>query len=158
MALKDRISDDMKTAMRARDQGRLGAIRMLQAAIRQKEIDERLTLDDAQVMAIVDKLIKQRRDAIAQFAPAGRTDLVEKEQAEIAVLTAYLPAQADASEIAAAIDQAIAGTGATGAADMGKVMAALKPRLAGRADMSAVSGMVRQRLAVASGTGGPAGT
>jgi uncharacterized protein YqeY len=144
--LKDRITEDMKVAMRARDADRLGAIRMLLAAVKQREVDERIVLDDAQVAAIVDKLIKQRRDAIAQFAPAGRTDLVEREQAEIGVLSAYLPAQADPSEVAAEIDAAVAATGAAGPQDMGRVMALLKARLAGRADLTRVSAAVKTRL------------
>ncbi|MET0506580.1 MAG: GatB/YqeY domain-containing protein [Burkholderiaceae bacterium] len=147
MALKDRIGDDMKAAMRARQADRLGAIRLLQAAIKQKEIDERVTLDDTQVLAIVDKLIKQRRDSITQFERAGRTDLVDKEKAEVDVLSAYLPAQADMAQVAAIVDEAIAASGASGPSDMGKVMALVKPRLAGRADMGAVSAAVKQRLA-----------
>jgi uncharacterized protein YqeY len=146
-SLKDRITDDMKSAMRARETLRLGAIRMLLAAVKQREVDERITLDDAQVAAIVDKLIKQRRDSIAQFEQAGRTDLVDQEKAEVAVLSAYLPAQADAAEIEALLAAAIATTGATGPQDMGKVMAILKGKLAGRADLTAVSAMVKSRLA-----------
>ena len=145
--LKDRITDDMKSAMRARETLRLGAIRMLLAAIKQREVDERITLDDAQVAAIVDKLIKQRRDSIAQFEQAGRTDLVEQEKAEVAVLSVYLPAQADAAEIEALLAAAIASTSAVGPQDMGKVMAVLKGKLAGRADLTAVSAMVKSRLA-----------
>jgi len=146
-SLKDRITDDMKSAMRARETLRLGAIRMLLAAVKQREVDERITLDDAQVAAIVDKLIKQRRDSIAQFEQAGRTDLVDQEKAEVAVLSAYLPAQADAAEIEALLAAAIATTGAAGPQDMGKVMAILKGKLAGRADLTAVSPMVKSRLA-----------
>lgn len=145
--LKDRITDDMKSAMRARETLRLGAIRMLLAAVKQREVDERITLDDAQVAAIVDKLIKQRRDSIAQFEQAGRTDLVDQEKAELAVLSAYLPAQADAAEIESLLAAAIATTGAAGPQDMGKVMALLKSKLAGRADLTAVSAMVKSRLA-----------
>jgi uncharacterized protein YqeY len=145
--LKDRITDDMKSAMRARETLRLGAIRMLLAAIKQREVDERITLDDAQVATIVDKLIKQRRDSIAQFEQAGRTDLVDQEKAEVAVLSVYLPAQADAAEIEALLAAAIATTGAAGPQDMGKVMAVLKGKLAGRADLTAVSAMVKSRLA-----------
>ena len=145
--LKDRITDDMKSAMRARDTLRLGAIRMLLAAVKQREVDERIILDDAQVAAIVDKLIKQRRDSIAQFEQAGRTDLVDQEKAELAVLSAYLPAQADAAEIESLLAAAIATTGAAGPQDMGKVMALLKSKLAGRADLTAVSAMVKSRLA-----------
>lgn len=145
--LKDRITDDMKSAMRARETLRLGAIRMLLAAVKQREVDERIILDDAQVAAIVDKLIKQRRDSIAQFEQAGRTDLVDQEKAELAVLSAYLPAQADAAEIESLLAAAIVTTGAAGPQDMGKVMALLKSKLAGRADLTAVSAMVKSRLA-----------
>ena len=145
--LKDRITDDMKSAMRARETLRLGAIRMLLAAVKQREVDERIILDDAQVAAIVDKLIKQRRVSIAQFEQAGRIDLVDQEKAELAVLSAYLPAQADAAEIESLLAAAIATTGAAGPQDMGKVMALLKSKLAGRADLTAVSAMVKSRLA-----------
>lgn len=141
-ALKDRITEDMKAAMRAREADRLGAIRMLLAAIKQKEVDERISADDAQVAAIVDKLIKQRRDSIAQFEQAGRTDLVEREQAEVTVLSAYLPAQADEGEVSALIEAALTQVQARGPQDMGKVMGLLKPKLAGRADLSAVSAKV----------------
>ena len=151
MPLKDLIQEDMKTAMRAKDAARLGAIRLLLAAIKQKEVDERVTLDDAAVLAIVDKLIKQRRDSIAQFEKAGRTDLADKEKAEIEVIGAYLPKAMTEAEVAAAIDAAIemtaAESGAAGAAAMGKVMALLKPRLAGRADIGKVSALVKARLA-----------
>jgi uncharacterized protein len=140
--LKDRITEDMKAAMRAREADRLGAIRMLLAAIKQKEVDERISADDAQVAAIVDKLIKQRRDSIAQFEQAGRTDLVEREQAEVTVLSAYLPAQADEAEVSALIEAALTQVQARGPQDMGKVMGLLKPKLAGRADLSAVSAKV----------------
>lgn len=146
-SLKDRITDDMKSAMRARETLRLGAIRMLLAAIKQREVDERILLDDAQVATIVDKLIKQRRDSIAQFEQAGRTDLADQEKAEVAVLSAYLPAQADAAEIEALLAAAIAATGAAGPQDIGKVMAVLKGKLAGRADLTAVSAMVKSQLA-----------
>ena len=146
-ALKERITEDMKAAMRAREAERLGAIRMLLAAIKQKEVDERIVVDDAQVASIVDRLIKQRRDSIAQFEQAGRTDLADREKAEVAVLSAYLPAQASEAEVAAAVEAAIAETGAAGPQDMGKVMGVLKPRLAGKADLSRVSGIVRGRLA-----------
>jgi len=147
MNLKERIGEDMKAALRARDTARLSAIRMLLAAVKQKEIDERITVDDAQVIAIVDKLIRQRRESIAQFGAAGRQDLVDREQGEIDVLSAYLPKQADAAEVAAEIDAAVASTGAVGPQDMGKVMGVLKQRLAGRADLSAVSAQVKARLA-----------
>lgn len=150
MSLKDQITEDMKTAMRARDAERLSAIRMLLAALKQKEVDERVELTDTDVLAIVDKLIKQRRDAFSQFEAAGRTDLAAKEQFEIEVLSAYLPRQLDAQEIQAEIDAAIAEAvqgGAAGAQLMGKVMGALKPRLAGKTDMSQVSALVKARLA-----------
>ena len=146
-SLKDRITEDMKAAMRAREAERLGAIRMLLAAIKQKEVDERIVADDAQVAAIVDRLIKQRRDSIAQFEQAGRTDLAEREKAEVVVLAAYLPAQLGEAEVLAEVDAAIAATGAAGPGDMGKVMGVLKPRLAGRTDLSRVSGIVKARLA-----------
>jgi uncharacterized protein YqeY len=145
--LKDRITEDMKAAMRARDAERLGAIRMLLAAIKQKEVDERIVADDAQVAAIVDKLIKQRRDSIAAFEQAGRTDLVDRERAEVDVLSVYLPAQASEEDVAAEVEAAIAATGAGGPQDMGKVMGVLKPKLAGRTDLSKVSGIVKARLA-----------
>ncbi len=146
MALKDQISEDMKAAMRAREAERLGAIRLLLAAIKQKEVDERQPVDDAAVVAIVEKLIKQRRDSISQFEQAGRQDLADKEKAELAVLSVYLPEQASADEIQAVVDAVIAASGASGPADMGKVMGPVKARLAGRADLGAVSGVVRQRL------------
>ena len=147
MSIKEQIQEDMKAAMRAKDAPRLGAIRLLQAALKQKEVDERITLDDAAVLAIVDKLIKQRRDSITQFESAGRQDLVEKEKFELDVLSAYLPQALSEEEILAAIDAAIAESGASGASAMGKVMALLKPRLAGRADMTQVSAKVKARLA-----------
>lgn len=147
MSLKTQISEDMKSAMRAKDAAKLGAIRLLQAALKQKEIDERIELDDAQVLAIVGKLIKQRKDSIAQYEQAQRNDLAQKEQFEIDVLTAYLPQALTPAQISEAIDQALASCGASGAADMGKVMAVLKSRLAGRADMAQVSAQVKARLA-----------
>ena len=147
MSLKDRITEDMKAAMRAREGDRLATIRLLLAAIKQKEVDERVTVDDAQVLAIIEKLIKQRRDSIEQFQRAGRQDLVDAEQAELAVLATYRPAQASAEEIAAAVAEAISSTGAAGPADMGKVMGLLKQKLAGKADMAAVSARVREALA-----------
>lgn len=146
MSLKDRISDDMKAAMRAKDSERLSTIRMLLAAIKQKEVDERITLDDAGVIGIVDKLIKQRKDAAAQYAQAGRTDLADKENAEIAVLEAYLPQRLSPEDIAAEVARIVAEVGASGPGDMGKVMAAAKAALAGRADMSVVSAVVKQAL------------
>ena len=145
-ALKERITEDMKAAMRAKDAGRLSAIRLLQAAIKQKEVDERVVADDAAVLAIIEKLIKQRKDSIEQFAKAGRTDLVDKEKAELDLLAGYLPQQMSEAELAAAVDAAIVESGAAGPQGMGKVMAILKPRLAGRADMGRVSALVKQRL------------
>jgi uncharacterized protein YqeY len=146
VALRERINEEMKAAMRARDAGRLSAIRLLQAAIKQKEVDERIVADDAVVLAIVEKLIKQRRDSIEQFGKAGRTDLVDKEQAELDLLTGYLPQQLSDAELQVAVDAAIAEAGAVGPQAMGKVMALLKPRIAGRADMGKASSLVKQRL------------
>ena len=145
-SLKDRITEDMKSAMKARETERLAAIRLLLAAIKQREVDERITLDDAAVAAVVDKLIKQRRDCLSQYEQAGREDLAAIERAEIDVLTPYLPAQMSADEVAAAIKAAIAQTGAAGPADMGKVMGVLKPQLAGKTDLSAVSQQVKAAL------------
>jgi uncharacterized protein len=147
MTLKDQIHEDMKAAMRAKQADRLSAIRMLLAAIKQKEVDERITVDDPQTVAIVDKLIKQRKDSVTAFEAAARTDLVAKERAEIEVLSAYLPRQMSEAEVNAAIDSAIQTSGAAGAQEMGKVMAILKPKLAGRADMSKVSTLVKTKLA-----------
>ena len=145
--LKERITEDMKAAMRAKDAERLGAIRMLTAAIKQKEVDERVELDDAAVVGIVDKLLKQRKDSIEAFEKAGRQDLADKEKAEAAVLQAYLPARLSADEIAAEVRAIVAETGAKGPADMGKVMGAAKSRLAGKADMGQVSAAVKAALA-----------
>jgi uncharacterized protein YqeY len=147
MSMKDRISDDMKAAMRARETEKLGTIRLLLAAIKQREIDDRVTLDDAAVASVVDKLIKQRRDSMAQFQAAGRDDLVAKESAELAVLQGYMPEQLSDAEVAAAVREAISQAGASGPQDMGKVMGALKAQLAGRADMTAVSAQVKAALA-----------
>ncbi|MEY4214502.1 MAG: GatB/YqeY domain-containing protein [Burkholderiaceae bacterium] len=147
MSLKDRISEDMKSAMRARESDRLSALRLLLAAIKQREVDERITLDDVQIAAVVEKLAKQRRDSITQFEAGGRQDLADREKFELTVLLAYLPEQADASQIAAAVESAIAATGAAGPQDMGKVMAQVRSVLAGRADMAAVSAQVKARLA-----------
>jgi len=144
--LKDRITEDMKSAMRAKDAPRLSAIRLLQAAIKQKEVDERITVGDTAVMSIVEKLIKQRRDSIEQFAKAGRNDLVDKERAELDLLSGYLPQQMSDAELEAAVNAAIAESGAAGPQGMGKVMAVLKPRIAGRADMGKASAIVKQRL------------
>ena len=145
-SLKDRITEDMKIAMKARESERLSAIRLLLAAIKQREVDERIALDDAGVMVVVDKLIKQRRDSLSQYEQAGREDLAAVERAEIDVLTPYLPAQMSTDEVAAAIRAAIAQTGAGGPADMGKVMGVLKPQLAGKTDLSAVSQQVKSAL------------
>ena len=147
MTLKERVQEDMKAAMRAKDAARLSCIRMLLAAMKQREVDERITLDDTAVVGIVDKLIKQRRDSIAAFQQAGRTDLVEKESAEVAVLQAYLPARLSAEEVAAAVRSLVAELGASGPGDMGKVMGAAKTRLAGKADMGELSAAVKQALA-----------
>ncbi|TDN63019.1 GatB/YqeY domain-containing protein [Paraburkholderia sp. BL10I2N1] len=147
MSLKDQINDDMKAAMRARETERLGTIRLLLAAIKQREVDERVTIDDTAVTAVIDKMIKQRKDSISQFEAAGRNDLVEKEAAELAVLSAYMPQQLSEAEVAAEVQAAVAQTGAAGPQDMGKVMGVLKPKLAGRADMTAVSGLVKAALA-----------
>lgn len=147
MSLKARITDDMKAAMRSKETQKLSAIRMLIAAIKQKEIDERIELDDAQTLAIVDKLIKQRRDSVEQFDKAGRDDLAKIERFEIDVLAAYMPAQASEADVATAISAAIAETGAQGMKDMGKVMAVLKDQLAGRTDMGKLSGQVKAALA-----------
>ncbi|AIO70386.1 GatB/YqeY domain-containing protein [Burkholderia oklahomensis] len=146
MSLRDQISEDMKAAMRAKESERLATIRLLLAAIKQREVDERVTLDDAGVIAVVDKMIKQRKDSISQFEAAGRTDLVDKEQAEVAVLTAYMPAQLSEAEVAAEVRAAVAQTGAAGPQDMGKVMGVLKGKLAGKADMTAVSALVKAAL------------
>ncbi|MDR3398841.1 MAG: GatB/YqeY domain-containing protein [Pandoraea sp.] len=148
MSLKERINEDMKTAMRAKAADKLGTIRLLLAAIKQKEVDERISLDDdAAVVAIVDKLIKQRKDSISQFQAAGRTDLADKEAAELEVLKVYMPQQLSADEVAQAVKAAVAQTGAAGPQDMGKVMGVLKGLLAGRADMTAVSAQVKAALA-----------
>jgi uncharacterized protein YqeY len=146
MSLKDQITEDMKTAMRAKDSARLLTIRGLLAAVKQREVDERIALDDAGVLAVIEKLVKQRKDSISQFATAGRTDLVDKESAELQVLEGYLPQRLSAEEIAAEVAKIVAEVGASGAADMGKVMGAAKTRLAGKADMGAVSAAVKQAL------------
>ena len=147
MTLKDRITEDMKAAMRAKDAARLSTIRLLLAAIKQREVDERIVLDDAQVVGVLDKLVKQRKDSIAAFAQAGRTDLVDKETAEMAVLETYLPQRLSADEVGAAITALVAELGAAGPGDMGKVMGAAKSRLAGKADMGMVSAAVKAALA-----------
>ena len=147
MSLKDQITEDMKAAMRAKDSERLGTIRLLTAAMKQKEVDERVTLDDTAVIAIVDKLIKQRKDSIAAFTQAGRQDLADKETAEMKVLEVYLPARLSADEIATEVKAIVAELGASGPGDMGKVMGAVKTRLAGKADMGQVSAAVKAALA-----------
>ncbi|MGH6648800.1 GatB/YqeY domain-containing protein [Aquabacterium sp.] len=147
MSLKDRITDDMKNAMRAKEAERLGAIRMLLAAMKQKEVDERITLDDAATVAIVDKLLKQRKDSHQQFQAAGRVDLAEKEAFEIGVLEAYLPQRLSADEVADEVKAIVTELGASGPGDMGKVMGAVKQRLAGKADMGLVSAAVKAALA-----------
>lgn len=146
MSLKTRINEDMKSAMKAREAERLGAIRLLLAAIKQKEVDERKELDDAAVLAVIDKMLKQRRDSIAQFEQAGRTDLADKEKFEVSVLQAYLPQALSDAELEAAVAEAVAASGARGPQEMGKVMGLLKPRLAGRADMGKVSALVKAKL------------
>lgn len=146
MTLRDQINEDVKSAMRAREAARLGALRLLTAALKQREVDERVVLDDAAVVAIVDKLLKQRRESIAQFEAAGREDLAAAERFEVEVLSTYMPAALTAAEVEAAVAQAIASSGATGSRDMGKVMGLLKGALAGRADMTQVSALVKARL------------
>ena len=146
MSLKAKISEDMKAAMKARETARLGAIRLLLAAIKQREVDDRVELDDAGVLAVIDKMLKQRRDSIAQYEKAGRQDLVDAEKLEVGVLTGYMPQALSPEEIQAAVAEALAASGAAGPQDMGKVMAVLKPKLAGRADMSQVSGLVKAAL------------
>ena len=147
MTLKQRLTDDMKAAMKAGEKDRLGVIRLVNAAIKQKEVDERIELDDAAVLAVLEKMVKQRKDSVSQYEAAKREDLAAIERAEIAVIEAYLPAKMDEAGILAAIDDAIARTGATGPADMGKLMGVLKPQLAGQADMGQVSALVKKRLA-----------
>jgi uncharacterized protein YqeY len=147
MSLKERITEDMKSAMRAAQKERLGTVRMILAGIKQREVDERIALDDAQVLAVIDKMVKQRKESIAQFESGGRADLVAKEKAEIALLQEYLPTPLSPAEIEALISAAIASTGAASIKDMGKVMGAVKSELAGRADMAAVSARIKQKLA-----------
>ncbi|MDH7454586.1 GatB/YqeY domain-containing protein [Luteimonas composti] len=146
MTLKQQLTDDMKAAMKAGEKDRLGVIRLINAAIKQKEVDERVELDDAAVLAVLEKMVKQRKDSVSQYEGAGREDLAAVERAEIVVIEAYLPAKLGEAEIAAAIDAAIASTGASGPADMGKLMGVLKPQLAGQADMGLVSKLVKQKL------------
>jgi len=147
MSLRERINEEMKAAMKAKESAKLGAIRLLLAAVKQKEVDERVTLDDAGVIAVVEKLTKQRKDSVAQYEAAGRIDLADAEKFEISVLAAYLPEKMGVEEMAAAVAAAVAETGAAGPADMGKLMAVLKPRLAGKADMAEVSKLVKAQLA-----------
>lgn len=147
MSLKQQISEDMKNAMRAKDSARLATIRLLQAAIKQREVDERIVMDDASVIATIEKMIKQRKDSISQFEKAGRDDLVAVEAAEMTILQAYMPAQMSDAEVEAAVNAAVAATGATGPQDMGKVIGVLKGQLAGKADMGKVSGLVKAALA-----------
>jgi uncharacterized protein YqeY len=146
MSLKDQITDDMKAAMRAKESTRLATIRLLLADIKRKEVDERIDLTDAQTLAVVEKMIKQRKDSISQFEAGGRADLADIEKAELAVLSAYMPAGLSDEEVAAEVAAAVAASGAAGPQDMGKVMAILKPKLAGRADMTAVSAQVKKSL------------
>jgi uncharacterized protein len=147
MSLKQQLTDDMKAAMKAGEKERLGVIRLVNAAIKQKEVDERIELDDAAVLAVLEKMVKQRKDSVSQYEGAGREDLAAIERAEIAVIETYLPAKLDEAAILAAIDEAIAATGASGPADIGKLMGVLKPKLAGQADMGLVSKLVKQKLA-----------
>jgi len=147
MSLKDQITDDMKAAMRAKESERLATIRLLIAEIKRKEVDERIELTDTQVLAVVEKMIKQRKDSITQFENGGRQDLADKEKAELTVLSAYMPAGLSDEEVAAEVAAAVAASGAAGPQDMGKVMGILKPKLAGRADMTAVSAQVKKALA-----------
>jgi len=147
MTLKEQITEDMKSAMRAKEAERLGTIRLLLAAIKQREVDERITVDDAGIIAIIEKLIKQRKDSIEQFQRAGRTDLVDQESKELGILQAYMPAQLSEAEVQAAIQKTISSLGAAGPQDMGKVIGALKAQLAGKADMGMVSGLVKAALA-----------
>jgi uncharacterized protein YqeY len=146
MSLKDRISEDMKAAMRAKDAPRLSTVRLLLAALKQKEVDERVELTDADVLGVIEKMVKQRRESIAHYEKAARADLADQEKFEIGLLQGYLPQQMDEAEVAAAVAAAIAEAGASGVRDMGKVMALLKPRLAGRADIGGVSALVRTKL------------
>ena len=147
MTLKEQITEDMKSAMRAKEAERLGTIRLLLAAIKQREVDERITVDDAGIIAIIEKLMKQRKDSIEQFQKAGRTDLVDQESKELGILQAYMPAQLSEAEVQAAIQKTISSLGAAGPQDMGKVIGALKAQLAGKADIGMVSGLVKAALA-----------
>jgi uncharacterized protein len=146
MSLKQRLTDDMKAAMKSGDKARLGVIRLVLAAIKQREVDDRAELDDAATLAVLEKMVKQRKDSVTQYEAAARDDLASVERDEIVVIETYLPEKLGEAEVLAAIDAAIAETGAAGPADMGKLMAVLKPALAGKADMGQVSGLVKQRL------------
>jgi uncharacterized protein YqeY len=146
VSLKARITDDMKTAMRAKDSARLGAIRLLQAAIKQREVDERITLDDTQVVEAIEKMLKQRRDSISQYEAANRHDLADVEKYEVSVLEGYLPQALTEAEVGVIVEQAVNDTGAVGIKDMGKVMAVVKPLVIGRADMAKISGLIKARL------------
>ena len=147
MALREQLNEDIKTAMKAREQDKLAALRLLLSEVKRREVDERITLDDAGVVAVVEKMLKQRKDSISQFEKAARQDLVDKEKFEVGVLEGYLPQQLTQAEVDAIVADAIASTGARSAADMGKVMGVVKPKLAGRADMGKVSGLVKAKLA-----------
>lgn len=147
MSLKAQLTDDMKAAMRAKESGRLAAVRLIIAEVKRKELDEQTELDDTQVLAVIEKMIKQRKDSITQFEAGGRADLADIEKAEMAILSTYMPAGLSDEEIAAEVAAAVAATGATGPQDMGKLMGVLKPKLAGRADMTVVSGLVKKALA-----------
>ena len=147
MNLRDRLNEDIKSAMKARETERLNALRLLSAAVKQREVDERITLDDTAVVAVIEKMIKQRKDSISQYEKAARQDLADKEKYEISVIEAYMPKQLSQAEVDAIVAEAIASTGAKSAADMGKVMGIVKPRLAGRADMGKVSASVKTKLA-----------
>ncbi len=147
MSIKEQLQEDIKSAMRAKDSGRLSTLRLVTAAIKQKEVDERVELNDAAVLAVLEKMIKQRKDSIAQFQAGGRQDLVDIEQAELAILATYMPAQLSEAEVSSAIQAAITQVGAAGPQDMGKVMAVIKPQLAGKADMGLVSQILKSKLA-----------
>jgi len=147
MPLREQLNEDIKTAMKAREQDKLNALRLLLSAVKQREVDERITLDDTGVIATIEKMLKQRKDSIAQYEKAQRQDLADKEKFEVGILEAYMPKQLSEGEVKAIIDAAVASTGAKGAADMGKVMGVVKPQLAGRADMGKVSGLVKAALA-----------
>jgi uncharacterized protein YqeY len=147
MPLREQLNEDIKIAMKAREAEKLGALRLLLSEVKRKEVDERITLDDTGVIGVVEKMLKQRKDSISQFEKAARQDLADKEKFEVAILEAYLPQQLSAAEVDAIIAEAVASTGAKSAADMGKVMGVVKPKLAGRADMGKVSGLVKAKLA-----------